>query len=258
MHVVAAVVYEQPLNERIRSFLRIEQLMQRFEYYVNGKTVWDTHAALSTLLELLDLFARGDLKREIMKELERQLANLSHIDGRPGIDDGLLRNTTQRHRRLVKAIHDMSGQMGGHLKTNDFLNSIKQRTSIPGGTCDFDLPAYHHWLSKPAAERHTILTQWTQPMTRVREAVETILNLIRGSATPDSVVAKRGYYEQTLGRDQPYQMIRIDLTGHPDIFPEISAGKHRFTVRFRLRKRLDVRASQTSDDIAFELYCCAL
>lgn len=252
------ITYEQPLNERIRTFLRVEQLMQRFQYHLTRKTTFDTHAALSTLLELLDLSSRGDLKQEIMKELERQLANLAQVEDLPGIDVGLLRAIREHHRELIGKMHAMGGHIGSHLKSSDFLNSIKHRTSIPGGTCDFDLPVYHHWLSQPVDQHHEALGAWIKPYDRVKEAVETILRLIRASAKAQTITARNGFYEQSLERSQPYQMIRILIGRDVGFYPEVSAGKHRFTVRFRKHAGLDVRASQISDNVEFELVCCAL
>ena len=40
------------------------------------------------------------------------------------------------------------------------------------------------------------------------------------------------------------------------VFPEISAGKHRFTIRFLERGTLDERAHQTARDISFQLVLC--
>jgi cell division protein ZapD len=46
---------------------------------------------------------------------------------------------------LVQALSDV-GQSRQELRENDWLMGIKQRTSIPGGLCEFDVPSYHFWL----------------------------------------------------------------------------------------------------------------
>lgn len=252
------ISFEQPLNERIRTFLRIEQLIQRFEYCAAGQTPWDTHFALLTLLEVNDLAARGDLKSELMKELKRQTANMEAVSESPGVDRTHLESITAKHRELIDNLYGLSGQLGSQLKHNEFINSIKQRTAIPGGTCDFDLPAYHFWLSKPPSERHAALTSWVKPFAQIHEAVIMILKLIRESAKPQQIKAAHGFYQQNLQSAQPFQMIRILLPEDSPYYPEISAGKHRFSVRFRQPKTLEARASQANQDVEFELSCCAL
>jgi cell division protein ZapD len=252
------VTYEQPLNERIRTFLRVEQLMQHFDRYVTRETALDTHGALMLLLEIISLAARVDLKSELMMELKRQIANLERLDQMPQVDSGRLRGIVNRHNRLIESLHDLSGQPGGELKNNEFLNSIKQRAVIPGGVCDFDLPAYRFWLSRPAAERHAVLKTWIAPMLEIRSAILDILTLIRESATPQEAHADAGFYHQNLELSQPYQMIRILLPATAGYYPEVSAGKHRFTVRFLRQPSVDVRGMPVDEGIDFALSCCAL
>ncbi len=252
------IVFEQPLNERIRTFLRIEQLVKRFRHAVKGESIWDTHFALSTLLEIADLAARGDLKSEVMKELKRQIGNLEGLSDTPGIDYSHLQSIIDGHRRLVGSLHELSGQPGNKLKTNEFISSIKQRAVIPGGTCDFDLPAYHFWLSQPNSYRNSLLQQWFRPFELIHEPMEVILNLIRQSTTPEKTIATKGFLQQNLESNIPYQLIRISIPENSPYFPEISAGKHRFTVRFLTLTNIESRAPQTQDDLEFELACCAL
>jgi cell division protein ZapD len=252
------ITYEQPLNERMRTFLRIEQLMQNFEHSLSRDTAWDTHDALMLLLEIVNLAARVDLKSELMMELKRQIANLEKLEQIPQVDSGRLRGIVDRHRDLIETLHGLSGQPGSELKNNDFLNSIRQRTIIPGGTCDFDLPVYHCWLSRPVAQRHQVLKAWIAPFMEIHAAVVDILKLIRESVRPQKVRATAGFYQQALDVNQPYQMIRILLPANVDFYPEVSAGKHRFTVRFLRQEKLETRGLPVTDDFDFALACCAL
>jgi cell division FtsZ-interacting protein ZapD len=56
--MINIITYEQPLNERMRTFLRIKQLMQNFEHRVSRTTAWDTHSGLMLLLDITNLAAR--------------------------------------------------------------------------------------------------------------------------------------------------------------------------------------------------------
>ena len=231
------ITYEQPLNERLRTLLRLEELMQRFEYCLPLDSRWDTHCALMTLLEIFQLSTRGDLKSDLMKELDRQIANMSRLSKEPDVDQSRLEGIIDRQRKQIRQLHEMTGQLGRHLKDNDFINALRQRTSIPGGTCDFDLP---------------------EPYRKVEVAIGLVLSLIRDSATPQPQVARMGFYQQSLDLSQPFQILRIDLPADAPYFPEISAGKHRFSIRFLSQPDLDNRARQLQEDIEFKLACCAL
>ena len=79
------ITYEQPLNERIRTFLRYEQLAERFAYFARQEKPNDSHVALLTLIEIFNLVSRGDLKQELLKQIKRQ-TDCSGITGQPAKD----------------------------------------------------------------------------------------------------------------------------------------------------------------------------
>lgn len=252
------VTYEQPLNERLRTFLRVEQLMQRLHRSMDGDEVWQSHCALSVLVELVNLVMRVDVKNDLMLELERHGANLMRLKTESGVNQRRLEQVIEQQRELSQQLHGMSGQLAQHLMRNELLASLRQRLSIPGGTCDFDLPAYHYWLSRSAARRIELLRAWTEPFERVLEAAELILGLIRDSAVLAPSVAARGFFQQTLNVDAPNQLLRVRMPVDSEVFPEISAGKHRFTIRFLQQGDITSRATQTDQDIEFEFATCAL
>jgi cell division protein ZapD len=256
--VTNLIYYEQPLNERIRAFLRLEQLLARFDHHIEQATTWDTHCAISTLIEIYTLTTRGDIKSDLMKELEREIANLAPLADDPHVNNAELQRVVHKQRAAIDKLHGMSGQLGQHLKNNDFIGAIRQRSALPGGTCDFDLPVYHFWLAQPADKRHTQLAEWIEPYAQIQEALALVLTLVRRSAVLHPQVAKNGFYQQNLDPSGPHQLIRIALPHDATCHPEISAGKHRFSVRFLVSTSLDARATQTQETIRFDLAVCAL
>ena len=83
---MSKVIYEQPLSERVRTFLRLEYLFNEFFARLEGPTLWDSRNALASLLDILNIFNRTDLKTEVMKELERQMSTLAALEHAPGVD----------------------------------------------------------------------------------------------------------------------------------------------------------------------------
>ena len=251
------VIYEHPLNERIRNLLRLEFLFRQMKHQMAGTTPWDSRAAIAALLEVLTLLSRSDLKGELIKELERSTATLAPLAGRSGVDDEQLGNILHWLERLHKALHAADGQLGQALRDDEFLSAVRQRSTIPGGTCDFDLPGYHHWLHRGAEERHQQQEAWLVKLEPVRKSVELLLKLIRGSADPVPQVAEAGFYPCALEQNVPYQLVRVLLPGECPFFPEISGGKHRFTIRFMVAST-SRRPVQTGEDVEFRLIQCAL
>jgi cell division protein ZapD len=151
----------------------------------------------------------------------------------------------------------ISGILGQELRKNELLNNIKQRCSIAGGTCDFDLPMLHYWLEHSIESRHLDLKNWLQTIRPVRVANDLLINLIRESANPKQEIASNGFFQQTLDTSNQYQMIRIGVSKEYKLFPEISGGRHRFSVRF-MEPATTHRPKQASEKVNFQLALCGL
>lgn len=249
--------FEQPLNERIRTFMRVEQLYNRCVYYLNKEAPMDSHSALSALLELMGLVSRGDLKRELMKEVKRQLTNLQQLHSTPNLDQNKLEKLISEHSSLINDLDNQPGQLVTHLKDNDFISCIKQRAAIPGGTCDFDLPAFHYWLNQPSVKRRDVIQAWLHPFDVVHKTVVHCLELIRSSSEIENCIAANGFYQRALNQNHPNQLIRVLVEIHEECFPEISAGKHRFSIRFLTQTNPNQYPKQVDRDIHFKVACCA-
>jgi len=219
--------------------------------------VWHSRVALTSRLDILNIFSRADLKTEVLKELERQMQILAALESLPTVDRSKLARLLNELEVLIDRIHSLHGQIGQELRQNEFLNSIKQRSSIPGGTCDFDLPGYHYWLERPAAERIRDLSAWLSVFDTIHLSVNLLLRLIRESTRPNEEHAHAGFFQKTLDPSLPCQMIRVAVDAETPYFAEISGGKHRFTVRF-MQHAPDGHATQTEEDVRFELTSCII
>lgn len=251
-----AVAYEQPLNERMRTFMRLEFLFEQLAHHSSGTHLWDARAALATLLEILAILNKGDVRTEVLKELERDAVLLNRLRSREGVDQQRAANILESVDRIRKRVDTPERQLAQALRESEFLGNIRNRASIPGGTCAFDLPALHFWLSQTSAERARDLAVWLDHLDPVRRAIKLILMLTRESAVPARHDAPAGMFQMNLDGGLPHQLVRVLLAPELRVFPEISAGKHRFTIRFLERGTLDERAHQTQRDVSFLLVLC--
>jgi cell division protein ZapD len=251
-----AAYYEQPVSERMRTFMRLEFLYQQMLYNSELDNNWATRATISGLLEVMAILSRGDVRSEVHKELDHQLGVLQRFQSQPGVDtrrlDALIRNLIDSRADVDR----IGTQYLQPLKDCDFLNGIKNRSAIPGGTCEFDLPEYNHWLRQPFERRQQDLSRWIGAIRPLCDAVTEVLWLIRESARPTDKIAINGMYQHSMQKDANCRLLRVSLSGDSALYPEISGSPHRFTVRFLEWSTIDRRAVQTGHDVPFQLSIC--
>ncbi|NBC49100.1 MAG: cell division protein ZapD [Gammaproteobacteria bacterium] len=249
------MIFEHPLNERIRTFLRLEHLLEKVEYFVAQSEQWSTRAAVEALLDVVAITARADIKTELLKEIDRNLSTLARVRHQPGVDPAALEEVVSGLEKAAAGIHEIAGQIGSNARDDEFLKAVAQRSSIPGGACSFDVPLYHHFLTQPIAQRRARIDQWFADMRPVHDAIRLVLSLARTSATPRSLTAQEGFFQEALDSQAPAQLLRVGVPEEWPVYPEISGHKNRFSIRF-MRAQPGSRPAPSQDDIPFRLTCC--
>jgi len=250
------VLYEYPFNESIRTMLRLEHLFDRLGELVRRDAAVDHHFALVTVFEIMDVAARADLKSDLLKELERHRSQLQGYRGNPQISETALDKVVARIDHAFDGVNQLQGKAGQALISNDWLMSIRSRISIPGGTCEFDLPGYYAWQQHPPERRRADLGRWTASLMPLAEALHVLLGLLRDSGSPQRVVASGGQFQQSLPPGRTYHLMRVRLEDGSPLVPEISG--HRLMALVRLMQlETDGRLRPSSDDTEFELTLCS-
>jgi cell division protein ZapD len=249
------ISYEFPLNEKIRTLLRLEDLYERAEYFSAKADPEEHHVALIALFEILDVAGRADLKSDIMQELERQKHHLESLRNNPSVSQEALHGVLVEIEKGTADLFLSAGKTGQELRENDWLMSIRQRTGLPGGVCEFDLPSYHYWLNQDADARRLDLRDWLGPFLPIGNGVRIILKLLRESGKTSQQVAQQGVYQQMLA-GRMAQLIRIRLSRDYECVPEISANKYALNVRFT--SVIGSQRRTATADVNFELTFCNL
>lgn len=252
------MVFEHPMSERMRGFLRMEHALNATRGLIEDSRPDRARAALLSLLELAALSERGELKRDILSELERQKIVLANLRRQDGIDDHLLANALSALEREQHQIESQPDRIGQRLKSNDFLASVRSRSSIPGGTCSFDLPGLHCWLERPENERLRDLKHWFDEFTPVAAALKLLLKHIREAAEPEPITAKGGIYEYQPPGENPPVLLRVLLPADSRLYPMVSGSKHRVTIQFQHWNGVNERDEIQRRDIKFQLALCRL
>jgi cell division protein ZapD len=205
----------------------------------------------------MDVAARADLKADVMKDLEKQKQALNAYRGNPAIAEGVLESVLGQLERGFAALNNQPGKAGLSLTDNEWLMSIRSRIGIPGGTCEFDLPAYYAWQHRDARSRQADLERWAHTLAPLAESIHLLLKLLRDSGTPQKVISNNGQLQQTLPQGRTFQLLRLRIDPALALVPEISGN--RLMVSVRLMKEEDAidRLHASSDNAPFELTLCS-
>lgn len=250
------ITYEYPFNERIRTLLRLEDLFDKAGHFIEYEGAYEHHVAITTLFEILEVAGRADLKMDLIQELERQRQILLAYRNNPAISEDALAGALYEIEQASAALLAMTGKIGQHLRDNDWLMSVRSRSAIPGGLCEFDLPTFHYWLHHSPETRRQALLGWLKPLLPLRDGLLIVLRLLRSSGSPEGQVAKGGTFQQMLGGTST-QMVRVSLKLAGVCVPEISANKYALNIRF-VHADSAHKPHHCSADIPFDLTLCNL
>ena len=194
---------------------------------------WSARAAVSSLLEILAITARGDSRSDVLKELERHVNVLKEYQSKTGVDPGRLKSLMSNLRQAARRLVDRRRQFHG----------AAARLGVPE----------RHQASQRHPRRHLrfrfaglfVLAEPSggSARRRVRQlagADPAVVRQHRRTAVADP--AKRqaqvrksrcgGIFQLQFDRETPCQLVRITLPPTPILFPEISGNQHRCTIRF--------------------------
>jgi cell division protein ZapD len=250
------ILYEYPFNERIRTYLRLEHLFLRLASLMERTDPLDHHFALTTIFEVMDVGARADLKSDVLKDLEKQKQILNSYRGNPAIAESVLDDVIAQLDRCFQSLSSLVGRAGQSLTENDWLMSIRSRVGIPGGTCEFDLPAYYAWQHHSDADRQNDLRRWFATLAPLAESIHVLLKMLRDSGSPQKVIAVGGQFQQNLPQGRTFQLLRLAIDPALNIIPEISGNRLMVSIRMMLQ-RPDNRLHPSGEDGAFELTLCS-
>lgn len=249
--------YEFPFNERVRTFMRLEDLFQRVHHNVDCGHDYNHHCALIYLFQIVDIVDRADLKIELIQELDRQKNLMNQYRDSPKISEKVFNTLFDNMSFTVQNLREASNKLGQHIRSDEWLMTIKQRASIPGGVCEFDLPSYHYWLMQSQTIRQQDFVSWLQPFDAAYKAIEMILKMLRGSGATQQMTANQGMYQQMLSGAKPAQMLAIQVDDSLACYPDVSANKYAINIRFNgftdTHKALGLQ-----NDIPFKLTLCNL
>lgn len=248
-NVETKVIFEHPLNEKMRTWLRIEFLINQLN---NNKNFNKNNALLffHSLSELLEITERNDIRGDLNKDIEDQKQKLSVWLNIPGVDTALLNELLMKLDHILSQLSTQP-KMGQNLKDDKLLAAIRKRLTIPGGCCNFDLPSFHLWLQQPQEYRDKHVMHWLNNFSTLHSAISTYMQLVRQSSTFKPFSCSNNFYQNSC---EVISLLRIRISLKKGVYPQVSGNAARYVIRFVALEQVENNIDNSV--VEFELACC--
>lgn len=250
------IFYEYPFNERMRTYLRVEQAHHRFLSLASKEDPYSHHCAVSALFELIEIASKSEVRADVIKDLSRLQILMENLQGRAGISEEALVAILSRIEGILLDFSNPTSKLNNFYGGNEFLSAVKGRIGVAAGTCSFDLPFFHQWQNLPVPVRQQSLSEWIRPIDPYTTAISFILEMTRGLGSPQRTVAVNGKFQLNLPKDKNYQILRVYLNPDTDAFPEVSCNKLYVSLRM-VRFDKSTGFAPFAEDVSFDLTLCS-
>ncbi|NBT69696.1 MAG: cell division protein ZapD, partial [Betaproteobacteria bacterium] len=212
------------------------------------------HFAFVTLFEIAEAGGRSDLKSEMFKELDRYKSQFQSYRGNPSVSEDVLNAVLDEINTCYQGLNVQGSRISNCISDNEWLSALRNRASIPGGTCSFDLPAYHHWQHRTVSDRQKNIARWAEPIRSLHAVINLLLRLMRKGGSPQRVMTQNGQYQQNLPQGR-FQLMRVFMDPSAGLIPEISGNRMMAWVRL-MRLDYDGNLQHVKEDTSFEMELC--
>lgn len=247
--------YELPLNERLRTFMKIEFLYSRLKYFTSELDHnWKTRTVIHTLLEIYSILSRTDVRREVLADLDRYIIQMQRYQSVPDADNDMVTNILEDLEAIKNQVMNIGTDYLMDLRNDEFITSLLHRHTLPGGKAEFDMPKYKYFLESNKRNVTSQLNKWTDVIRPISEGIDKLMWIIRESNEPIATIAVGGQYNHQIEKRTQISLVRI-IIDDKNVYPEISGGRHLIAVRFFYINN-NGEYSQYEENVNFKICLC--
>ena len=220
--------YEFPLNEKIRKFLRIEELFQKMDMQIKTNHKFHDYTMFEIIFNLMATASRSDLKVELIQELEKQFIKISK------------KRNTEANKKIINEIKKIKVsleknqlQPGYFFGDDRLIQEIKSRSDSPFGILSVDFPAFKYWLeNEKKLFRQNYFKKRLEPFLVIKDAINMILMLLRKDLVLQSVKTNKGFFQIKLNPLTKSDLVTVSLSFGSKIIPDVSSNKYAINIQF--------------------------
>jgi len=126
-------IYELPLNERLRTFMRVEFLYKRLKYTLENDDTWAIRSSVNTLLEIYSILSRTDVRREVLFDLDRYIYQMTKYQGSSLVNEERAEEINSKLESLKNEVDQVGTGYLSQIRDIEFVSSLLHRHTLPGG-----------------------------------------------------------------------------------------------------------------------------
>lgn len=244
-------IYEHPLNERLRLFLRLEYMLNQMKDFQNPQQIYDIQLFLNALFDVLGFFSRYEIRSELLNQLQSYKTNIEKNPDHK--QSAFLKDLNE----ALSAVHRLDIHRITALRDNELFSGLRQRSFNQSGHYPFEAPAYQYWLQTHLQEPSTFFQNCFERFLPIVQALELLLHLTRETVDIQNEKVSDGVFLKNLDSKKQAQMLRLHLSSAQKVFPQISGDRHRISIRFMEQPCPSCRPKQTEEALlSFGLQVC--
>ena len=247
------IIYEQPVAENIRNFLKCEYLHEKYIRALERGDIWSIRSSITTLIEISDFVSRINLKFELLKELEKSKIIIDKLKNNELINILKYNNYHENINVCLENLNNIESHPSKTILENDFLMQIKNKLYIPGGDNFFDNPSYLNFLSSNKSNIVNNINIWYLPFKYFFITSDLILSIKRSNAKFKQYISEGSHFEKRLDSNTSTDLVRIRLHKNTNIFPDISVNRQNINIVFKYSSGNKIASKIVEDNINFEL-----
>ena len=222
---IHASIYEQPIDERIRKFLKLENIYLRINNHMDIDSKYDAYSTLLNISELFINLTRSEIKRDLISEIETQKVRYQEYIKLDGADKIKLNSIMEKQNAILKTLHDLEANYLNVLKNDELLQTIIKHINTSCADLDY-------WLSRDHDFRKNQINLWLELIKPIENSIFFCLDLLRKSSETVEITAKDGMYLFRMDIEKKIRLLRVTMKTDNYFFPRISVGPQRATIAF--------------------------
>ena len=245
-------IYEEPAQEKIRKFIRIEALFARIIFFKSKENKIESYQSIFALCELHELLSRSDIKSELIREIETHNTYFKKIKDLPGADSDKLHSILEKQKALLDLTYSVKSNYLDYLENDIVFKTLSKNTlsQIQPSSVEF-------WFTRDIMFRETQIDLWIEPLMFIKKSIDFILDVVRKSGNIQDKLATKGFIIEKLDQKKNILLIRVTLTSDVYYYPQISVGKQRLNIMFMTKDDKN-NFIPHQEDVSFVLSICSL